>query len=1007
MQVVSQDRIFPTPTATWTPWPSPTRSPRPNTTPTVTSTPTATRTPTTGPTPTPQPPSRMLDCPRLPADFAVDGHIDEWAGFPEISLASSTAGYVNHPPGPEATDLSARVWCGWQGNDLALAAVITDDTLLRDSTSIWHDDSIEFGLDAMRDGWMWDQINDHQFTIATDGAFTDLGAYTVPTATLTVMTATNVYTVELYLPQSLLNAGDLVPGQLLGFTVGLNDDDDGASRDDHIIWSGSGTIGDAAAFGALRLVGAANTPTPTPAGATPTKTTTATTTETSTPTSTPTPPPPTPTSSATATATPTATQQPTQALTCGALAASFVLDGELTEWTGLSLLGLSAGNADYLNPPDPTPTASDLAATLFCGWQTDALVLAGVIQDNIIVRDSGAQIWLDDSIELGIDGLADRLFKYMEDDHQITLASDGTLTDFGESAVPDASRAVRMVTGGWQFELRLPTSALHIGWLSEYQRLGFTVGLNDDDDGGRRDTYLIWEGQTTYGGPENYGVIQLIGTAPTPTSSPTASPGPSSTATSTPTATHTAIPTPTNTRTTTPTNTATATGTATPTASATASATATRTNTPTNTPTSTVTASATPSPTKTSTWTPTAASTSTRTPTSTPTSTRTSTPTSSATPTSTATNTRTPTSTSTPTATHTPTRTATPTPTLTNTPTNTPTPTPTATATYTPTPSNTPTATATHTPTATPTHTSTPTDTTTPTSTATATYTLTPTPTHTPTVTPTATPTATATPSTGNVKGVVFWDRDSSGGRFDPAVDIPLSDSRITLKEMTGQPIQELVTGAQGVYEFETLKPGTYRVAFQPPAGFELTSPAEVAVAIHANSVLEYDVSSQVRKLQTETPTATSSPPAIQSSTPTITPTPSATPTLWPTPTQTSAPATVGITGRAWVDLNQNRQIDEGERGISAVRIQLFGGDGGTGDPVVLATVQTAADGSYWLDDIQVGTYLLVQTIPMGFMPATEPEVIVRATASDTVITVNFGNWPHRRSYLPLIVRNR
>ncbi len=132
------------------------------------------------------------------------------------------------------------------------------------------------------------------------------------------------------------------------------------ARDDHIIWSGSGTIGDATDFGALRLVGAANTPTPTPAGATPTKTTTATTTETSTPTSTPTPPPPTPTSSATATATPTATQQPTQSLMCGAIAASFVLDGELTEWTGLSLLGLSAGNADYLNPPDPTPTASTL-----------------------------------------------------------------------------------------------------------------------------------------------------------------------------------------------------------------------------------------------------------------------------------------------------------------------------------------------------------------------------------------------------------------------------------------------------------------------------------------------------------------------------------------------------------------------------------------------------------------------------------------------------------------------
>ncbi len=77
----------------------------------------------------------------------------------------------------------------------------------------------------------------------------------------------------------MLNAGDLVQGQLLGFAVGLNDDDDGASRDDRIIWSGSGTIGDAPISVRSGFVEPANTPTPTPAGATPTKTTTATTTK--------------------------------------------------------------------------------------------------------------------------------------------------------------------------------------------------------------------------------------------------------------------------------------------------------------------------------------------------------------------------------------------------------------------------------------------------------------------------------------------------------------------------------------------------------------------------------------------------------------------------------------------------------------------------------------------------------------------------------------------------------
>jgi hypothetical protein len=289
----------------------------------------------------------------------------------------------------------------------------------------------------------------------------------------------------------------------------------------------------------------------------------------------------------------------------------------------------------------------------------------------------------------------------------------------------------------------------------------------------------------------------------------------------------------------------------------------------------------------------------------------------------------------------------------------------------------------------------------TPTSTATSTYT----PTYTPTVAPTAKPTATPTPSTGVVKGVIYWDRDRSGGRFDPVVDLPLSDARITLKTVTGQPIQELVTGSQGAYGFDALEPGTYRVAFQPPAGFELTSPAELAFAIYANSVLEYDVPTQMREVPTETATATSTPLPIQSSTSTITPTPSATPTLWPTPTQTSSPVTVAITGRVWVDQNHNLQLDAGEEGIPDVTIKLLTGRVSIDDLVLVATVLTTADGSYRIDGIQMGTYLLVQTVPLGCAPATEPEVIVQASGMDPVITVNFGNWPRHRSYLPLVVR--
>ncbi len=954
VQVISQDRVLPTPTATWTPWGT--------RTPTIQPAGTPTSTPTSSPSPTPKPAARILDCPRLPAGFAIDGNLGEWDGFPSIIFDRSTAEYVDHPPGPVPADLSARVFCGWQGNDLALAAAVTDDILVRDSTSIWLDDSIELALDSMRDGWTWDQLNDHQFTVAVDGTLTDLGSYGVPTATVSARAGVGRYNVELYLPQSLLNAGELAPGKLLSFTVGLNDDDDGASRDDHIVWEGSSTTGNSAEFGMLRLLGMANTATPTSTGATPTKTGTPTPSQTPTATRTAAPPSPTATSTISypsPTATATASQHRT--VPCNGLGSGFVLDGDLSDWPGVPLLDLDAATAEYIYPADPIPTTDDLSTTLYCGWTGNDLILAGLVRDDHIYRDSGAQVWLDDSIEFGIDGLADRVFHYMQDDHQITAATDGMLSDFGQYTVPGASIATRLVAGGWQFELRLPSSALGAGTFSRGKQIGFTVGLNDDDTGGdQRAHYLVWEGLTTYGGPESYGVLLLAGTAPTPAAT--------ATATATPTATSARTATPTATRTATPSPTATLTPSATPTAS------------PTMTPTRTSTATATSTSTSTATQTPSAAATSTSTPT--------------------ATNTRTPTATATyaPSATSTPTSTVMPT--MTATLTNTPTPA------YTATPTSTPTSTATAT--RTPTATATSISTATPTATATSTNTFTPT--HTPTWTPTATPTATATPSTGTVKGVVFWDQNGNGS-YDPGPDLPLTGAHATLKLASGQPIQEQVTGGLGGYSFDTLDPATYRIAFEAPAGFEISGPGELAMVVQANTVLAYVVPARLLPEPTDTPTATAVPTPTETWTPipaaSLTPTPSASPQLPPTPTPTGTPPTVTIAGNVWIDADQDQQFDEGERGLPNVEIRLLGGSAmGDDDPVLIAGARTSESGKYWLSGIEPGTYLLMQMVPAGYLPTTASQEIVRVTGEQPMISVSFGDRPYPRVYLPLLLRS-
>lgn len=1004
VQVINLDRVLPTPTSTWTPWPTATRPTGPTLTPSVTPSPTATATP--GPSPTPRPPAQVLDCPRLPTNHVTDGNLAEWAGFPSLVLNSTTAGYVDRPPGPQPADLSATIWCGWEGNDLVLAASVTDDTLLRDSSFIWNDDGIEFGLDALRDGWSWERTDDHQFTITSDGTATDLGTYEVLTATVAVQNGANSYAVEFYLPQSVLNAGELAPGQLLGFTVGLNDDDDGASRDDHLIWQGSTTIGDASGFGGLRLAGIANTPTPTPTGVPPTSTPTATATEPPTATATPTA---TPTATATPSPTATATPRTVTTVQCNALVPGFTLDGNLGEWTSPALLTLDSSTAEYTYPSDPAPTAADLSITLFCGWQADDLIIAGRVRDDLVFRDSPGQPWADDSVELGIDGLADRLFHYMDDDHQITIASDGAVTDFGQYAVPDAARAALDVADGWQFELRLPSSVINAGTFYTGKTIGFTVGLNDDDSGGdRRDTYMVWRGVTTYGGPEGYGLLVLSGVAPTPTS--TATPGPTDTPTASPTPSHTPTPTLTPTVTSTPspapTDTPTATATHTATATETPSPTLTSTTTPTATP--TVTPTATPTATRTPSVTPTATATATATATMTSTPTATSTKT--AAPTATATATRTPTPTFTPTATATATHTSTPTwtPTATATPTRTSTPTHTFTPTRTPTPTATPTHTATHTatytPTRTPTRTSTPTRTYTPTYTPTRTHT--PTRTYTPTATPTATPTYTPTPSTGMVRGIFFWDKDS-GGEYGTG-DMPLNGARVTLKTAAGGWITEQITGVDGAYAFGNLNPGTYRLTFEPPSGFELTGPAELAVVIKANSILVYDVATRMRPTPTLTPTTT------RTATPTITNTPTRTPTRTPTPTHTPwktptysptpTPITVVITGRVWSDADANGVLAANEQGVPGVWVRLYAG--GMAGPVLAGEAITDADGRYRIEGIKPGTYLLEIVVPPGYALTTPKDVVLVISGEQTVLELSFGIRVQRRLvFVPLMFR--
>ena len=129
------------------------------------------------------------------------------------------------------------------------------------------------------------------------------------------------------------------------------------------------------------------------------------------------------------------------------------------------------------------------------------------MRHDVLVADS-ADIWQDDGIELGIDGLYDHMSSWFDDDHQFTLTFDGRVTDFGEET--DVVTAVTgTLSGGWALEVAIAAEGLGAGPLTVGKAMGFTFGLHDDDDGGNWESYLIWEGHSTNDSSAEYGRLLL------------------------------------------------------------------------------------------------------------------------------------------------------------------------------------------------------------------------------------------------------------------------------------------------------------------------------------------------------------------------------------------------------------------------------------------------------------------------------------------------------------------
>lgn len=167
-----------------------------------------------------------------------------------------------------------------------------------------------------------------------------------------------------------------------------------------------------------------------------------------------------------------------------------------------------------------------------------------------------------------------------------------------------------------------------------------------------------------------------------------------------------------------------------------------------------------------------------------------------------------------------------------------------------------------------------------------------------------------------------------------------------------------------------------------------------------------------LKKVNTNVPTATPSPTRTPSptftptNTPTATPTSTRTPTPTATATHTATPtatptgtATVGsIGGVAYVDSNGNGSPDTGEPRLASMTVELKNNSG-----AVIATTTTNSDGGYDFDNLSPATYKVSPVTPTNYF-ARPVEYVINLTAG-TASTTNLSHYPYLKFYLPLAIR--
>jgi len=173
------------------------------------------------------------------------------------------------------------------------------------------------------------------------------------------------------------------------------------------------------------------------------------------------------------------------------------LDGIVDEVWGFST-GYAIGTSQVGTAPS---SPADCSGTWRALWNMENLYVLAEVKDDALTNDSGGgdSKWLDDSVEIYVDGDNSKDTSVGTDDHQYTFRwNDEELEEpsaihNGAPSLVGVEYAVVTTGDGYLLEVKLPWMSIMGQPAEPGQLIGFDVWINDDDDGGdTRESQVSW-----------------------------------------------------------------------------------------------------------------------------------------------------------------------------------------------------------------------------------------------------------------------------------------------------------------------------------------------------------------------------------------------------------------------------------------------------------------------------------------------------------------------------------